>query len=278
MNWPSGWVSVATSGTETSKPPTKYELATTGLSLNQVKASAGGITLSAAPRYGKYSVPTEKGGPRGFNTPDKKVELYSHSFAAHGYPALPEYEEPLISPVSRPDIAAEYPLVLTNAKFTTYIHSQLRGLSSLRKASPEPTADIHPDTAKPYGIKDKEWMIVESPRGSIRLKRASRMASHLAWCVVNTDGGRTAKILNYPATMPTARARPIQVCSSARMLAIRSAARCRTVPISAACALRFDSRPYAALYFSILWVCRVEESCLSQARTSSAFLSGGKTG
>ena len=148
----------------------EHELATTGLTLNQVKASGGGITLPAPLRYRKYSAPTEKGAPRGFNTPDKKVELYSHSFAAHGFPPLPEYEEPLISPVSRPDIAAEYPLVLTNAKFTTYIHSQLRGLSSLRKASPEPTADIHPDTAKPYGIKDKQWMIVESPRGSIRAK------------------------------------------------------------------------------------------------------------
>lgn len=148
----------------------EYELATTGLTLNQVKASGGGITLPAPLRYRKYSAPTERGAPRGFNTPDKKVELYSHSFAAHGFPPLPQYEEPLISPVSRPDIAAEYPLVLTNAKFTTYIHSQLRGLSTLRKSSPEPTADIHPDTAKPYGIKDKQWMIVESPRGSIRAK------------------------------------------------------------------------------------------------------------
>ena len=68
---------------------------------------------------------------------------------------LPEYVEPLISPLSRPDIAADYPLVLTNAKFTTYIHSQLRGLSSLRKAAPEPSADIHPDTAEHYGIADK---------------------------------------------------------------------------------------------------------------------------
>lgn len=148
----------------------EHELATTGLTLNQVKASGGGITLSAPLRYRKYSAPSEKGVPRGFNTPDKKVELYSHSFAAHGFPPLPEYEEPLISPVSRPDIAADYPLVLTNAKFTTYIHSQLRGLSSLRKASPEPTADIHPDTAKPYGVKNKQWMIVETPRGSIRAK------------------------------------------------------------------------------------------------------------
>ena len=148
----------------------EHELATTGLTLNQVKASGGGITLSAPLRYRKYSAPSEKGVPRGFNTPDNKVELYSHSFAAHGFPPLPEYEEPLMSPVSRPDIAADYPLVLTNAKFTTYIHSQLRGLSSLRKASPEPTADIHPDTAKPYGVKDKQWMIVETPRGSIRAK------------------------------------------------------------------------------------------------------------
>ncbi|HUK40438.1 MAG TPA: molybdopterin-dependent oxidoreductase, partial [Candidatus Acidoferrales bacterium] len=148
----------------------EYELVPTGLSLNQVKASGGGITLSVPPRYEKYSSVTDKGTARGFNTPDKKVELYSHTFAAHGFPPLPEYQEPLISPVSRPDIAAEYPLVLTNAKFTTFIHSQLRGLPSLRKASPEPTADIHPDTAKPYGIKNKEWMIVESPRGSIRAK------------------------------------------------------------------------------------------------------------
>ena len=148
----------------------EHELASTGLSLNQLKASSGGITLSAMPRYKKYSATNEHGAPRGFNTPDKKVELYSHSFAAHGFPPLPEYVEPLISPVSRPDLARKYPLVLTNAKFTTYIHSQLRGLSSLRKTSPEPTADIHPQTAEPYGIKNKAWMIIESPRGSIRAK------------------------------------------------------------------------------------------------------------
>ena len=67
----------------------------------------------------------------------KRSNLF-HIFAPHGYAPLPEYVEPLISPVSRPDLAAEYPLVLTNAKFTTYIHSQLRGLPSLRKASPRP--------------------------------------------------------------------------------------------------------------------------------------------
>ncbi len=148
----------------------EYELAPTGITLTQLKASPGGITVSATPRHEKYSAVGESGHPRGFNTPDKKVAVYSHTFAAHGFAPLPEYAEPMISPVTRPDIAAEYPLVLTNAKFTTYIHSQLRGLPSLRKAAPHPTADIHPQTAARYGIEDKAWMLIESPRGAIRAK------------------------------------------------------------------------------------------------------------
>ena len=83
---------------------------------------------------------------------------------------MPEYVEPALSPVSRPDIAADFPLVLTNAKFTTYVHSQQRALPSLRKSSPEPSAEIHPETAHHFGIKHKEWMIVETPRGAIKVK------------------------------------------------------------------------------------------------------------
>ncbi|HEY7164453.1 MAG TPA: molybdopterin-dependent oxidoreductase [Candidatus Binatia bacterium] len=147
----------------------EYELSQTGYSLNQMKASPGGITMPATPRFQKYAA-DQNGRPRGFNTPDKKVAIYSHTFAAHGYPPLPEYVEPLISPVSRPEIAEQYPLVLTNAKFTTYIHSQLRGLASLRKTSPDPTADIHPQTAERYGIRHKTWMLIESPRAAIRAK------------------------------------------------------------------------------------------------------------
>jgi len=148
----------------------EHELAPTGLTLNQLKAAPGGITVSASLRYQKFATLEKSGAARGFNTPDKKVAVYSHAFAAHGFAPLPEYIEPLISPVSRPDLAKNYPLVLTNAKFTTYIHSQLRGLTSLRKVSPHPSADIHPETAQRYGIADKSWMNIESPRGSIRAK------------------------------------------------------------------------------------------------------------
>jgi len=147
-----------------------HELAPSGITLEQLKNNPGGISKPAAPSYEKHSKANQDGAPRGFATPSKKVELYCHRFAAHGFPALPEYVEPALSPLSRPDIAADFPLVLTNAKFTTYVHSQQRALPSLRKASPEPTADIHPDSAVLYGIENKRWMIVESPRGAIRVK------------------------------------------------------------------------------------------------------------
>ncbi|MGH7817737.1 MAG: molybdopterin-containing oxidoreductase family protein, partial [Candidatus Binatia bacterium] len=148
----------------------EYELAPTGLLLKELKASPGGVTVPVTARYQKYAAADKSGAPRGFNTPDKKVAVYSHAFAAHGFAPLPEYVEPMISPMSRPDVAKDYPLVLTNAKFTTYIHSQLRGLPSLRKVSPHPSADIHPETAARYGIADKAWMEIESPRAKIRAK------------------------------------------------------------------------------------------------------------
>ncbi|TMA13480.1 MAG: hypothetical protein E6J89_01285 [Deltaproteobacteria bacterium] len=126
--------------------------------------------MPVTPSYRKYAQSDDGRGARGFSTLSRKVELYSHTFAAHGFPPLPEYTEPAVSPLSRPDLAAKYPLVLTNAKFTTFIHSQQRALPSLRKTSREPTAELHPETAAHYGIKNEEWMIVESPKGAIRVR------------------------------------------------------------------------------------------------------------
>jgi anaerobic selenocysteine-containing dehydrogenase len=147
-----------------------YELAPTGITLEELKNTPGGISRPVAPTFEKHTKINKDGKPRGFATPSKRVELYCHKFAAAGYPALPEYIEPALSPVSRPDVAADFPLVLTNAKNTTFVHSQQRALTSLRKALPEPSADVHPETALRYGIKNKDWMIVETPKGAIKVK------------------------------------------------------------------------------------------------------------
>ena len=106
------------------------------MTLDELRAHPGGVTLESPRRYRKYAETDEEGRRKGFNNPSGKVEIYSHRLAQHGFPPLPEYEEPALSPTSRPDLAAEYPLVLTNAKFTTFIHSQGRALPSLRKRRP----------------------------------------------------------------------------------------------------------------------------------------------
>lgn len=147
-----------------------YELQPTGITLDQLKKTPGGISRTLQPTYEKHAKLNKDGKPRGIGTPTKRVELYCHKFAAAGYAPMPEYVEPALSPVSKPEIAAEFPLVLTNAKNTTYVHSQMRALTSLRKSLPQPTADIHPETALQYGVKNKEWMIVETPKGGIKVK------------------------------------------------------------------------------------------------------------
>ena len=97
-----------------------YELQPSSVTLEQLKNSPAGISLPAEPAYEKHANVDKEGAKRGFATPSKKVELYCQPFAANGIPAMPEYVEPAVSPLSRPDLAAEFPLVLTNAKFTTY--------------------------------------------------------------------------------------------------------------------------------------------------------------
>jgi len=182
-----------------------YELAPSGISLEQLKDTPGGISRHIEPTHEKHAKLNKDRVVRGFPTPSKKVELYCHKFAAHGYPPMPEYVEPALSPVSKPEIAADFPLVLTNAKFTTFVHSQQRALRNLRKASPEPTADIHPDIANRYGIKNKEWMIVESPRGAIKVR--ARVTPNIMPGVICCQHGwwQACKELDLPGYDPYGR-------------------------------------------------------------------------
>jgi anaerobic selenocysteine-containing dehydrogenase len=148
----------------------RHLLAPTGLSLDELRALPYGTSVARAPRRHRAFAERDAATnvPRGFQTPTKKVEIYATRFAEHGLPPLPVYVEPALSPASRPDVAADFPLVLTNAKRPQYMHSQHRGLPSLRKTAPNPTAEIHPETAARFGVKDNAWIVVETPSGRVR--------------------------------------------------------------------------------------------------------------
>ncbi len=108
---------------------------------------------------------------QGFGTPTGKAELYSTIFEQLGYDPLPRYEESHENPLTKPEVAKEYPLMLiTGGRIQPYFHSEHRQIDSIRRKRPHPTMQIHPDTAAKLGIGSGDWVWIESPRGRIRMK------------------------------------------------------------------------------------------------------------
>lgn len=116
-----------------------------------------------------------KDGKPGFRTPTGKIELYSTHFEQFGYDPLPSYQEPHMSPYSTPELAKEYPLILsTGRRSVLYFHAEHRNIDALRELEPDPVIEIHPETAKDLGIADGDWVWVENAHG-----RCKRKATYL---------------------------------------------------------------------------------------------------
>jgi anaerobic selenocysteine-containing dehydrogenase len=115
----------------------RYQLHPSGVSLDALSENPSGVRVSLQTRYRKFAEQKD-GRPKGFATPTRKIELYSETLLEHGYPPLPDYKEPLISPTSRPDLVERFPLILTCAKHTLFCESQHRALPSLRRHAPDP--------------------------------------------------------------------------------------------------------------------------------------------
>lgn len=147
----------------------RYQLAPTGLTLDDLREHPGGIQLPLETGYRTYADRTEE-GYRGFDTPTGKVEIYSERFLEHGYEPLPVFEEPLVSASSRPDLAGAFPLVLTCAHNTHFCETQHRGIPSLRKLSRDPEVELHPDAATARGLGAGDWVWIETPHGKVRAR------------------------------------------------------------------------------------------------------------
>ena len=135
----------------------RAQLAPSGLSLEEVRATPGGVRVPLTPRYRGYT-------GSGFATPTRKVEIYSEPFLEHGQSPLPEYVEPRLTPSPR------HPLALTCAKLPQFCHSQHRNVPSLRRLVPDPEVSVHPETARARGIADGDWVVVETPTGEVRAR------------------------------------------------------------------------------------------------------------
>jgi anaerobic selenocysteine-containing dehydrogenase len=156
-----------------------YQLAPSGLTMQQVRARPVGLRAEAATRYQKYAeIEPQTGQPRGFPTPTRKIEIYATRYAGAGYAPLPDYQEPVDSPIDHPEETQEYPLVLTFFRLIQFCDEQQRHIPRLRRQAPEPFLEIHPQTAKAAGVEDTEWVVVETAAGRVRLKARCNDALH----------------------------------------------------------------------------------------------------
>ncbi len=135
-------------------------LTPTGMTYEQFKQKG---VISGTTHYRKH----EKSG---FATPSGKVEFFSNRLASWGFDPLPVYREPPETPLSDPELAAKYPLVLTTKKSIYYLHSCGRQIDSLRQRHPEPVVLIHPATAARDSIENGDWVYLETARGRIKQK------------------------------------------------------------------------------------------------------------
>lgn len=135
-------------------------------------------------------------GQPGFDTPTGKVELYSRHYEEWGLDPLPYYEEPAESYVATPDIAKDYPLILTTGRRSpVFFHSEHRMIPWLRELDPVPMCEINDKTAEELGISNGEWVYIENKRGRIKMKAKVTATAHPkvvtaphGWWLPETDG------------------------------------------------------------------------------------------
>lgn len=118
------------------------------------------------PEYRKYAV-LFKGLPHG------KVQCYNEYIGGKStcdgtgtLSYLPSYQGPPEGLAETPELAEEYPLVLSDVHaYRLTQHSYHHDVAYLRELQPYPWLRINPATARRYGIGDGDWVRVESPYG-----------------------------------------------------------------------------------------------------------------
>jgi anaerobic selenocysteine-containing dehydrogenase len=110
--------------------------------------------LKGEQRYKKYET-------SGFKTPSGKVELLLSRYEELKIPPMPAFNN--LPEDDNPD----YPFVLTGRKDPFFPHSSYRSDSALRRHSPLPIVEIHPDTAEKFRIQNGDEVLISTKTGEI---------------------------------------------------------------------------------------------------------------
>jgi len=145
-----------------------YYLEPSGVNVRQLMENPSGIPFGQLKDDEYYRQHPEV---QRFPTPSGRIELYCEALEQMGYDPLPNYTEPPESSAASPELAREYPLILTTgARQPEYKNRSLRNLPKLRKRAPEAVVEINPRNAEEHGVSDGDMVTVGSKRGSIEVR------------------------------------------------------------------------------------------------------------
>jgi thiosulfate reductase/polysulfide reductase chain A len=108
------------------------------------------------PKYRKYE--------DGLKTPSGKVEIYSMLMEVAGHNPLPEFKEPKVVPDEK------YPFRLISARMPFHANLVTQNIPMLMDIENENWAEINRKDAEKYDIKNGDYIIIESPLDSIKVK------------------------------------------------------------------------------------------------------------
>jgi anaerobic selenocysteine-containing dehydrogenase/Fe-S-cluster-containing dehydrogenase component len=133
--------------------------------LREARPDGVAVPLRKAPQYKKYELGLlRKDGKPGFSTPSGKVEFASEILREHGFEPLPVFREPSYSPVSRPDLTEDFPLIVNaGSRIPFFCHSKERELPWLRNLMPDPVVRICAADAESRGLINGEDVRITSP-------------------------------------------------------------------------------------------------------------------
>ncbi len=146
-----------------------YQLAPLQTTVEQLRKCPGGKRFPQPFRYRKYEAEAGEGKVAGFNTPTRRVEIYSELLLRHGQTPIARHVEPSESVFSeRAD--PRFPFVLTTAKNARFVHSSYRHVASLRSRSPDPRVSMSPALAARIGVEPDDWVTIETRSGQATLR------------------------------------------------------------------------------------------------------------
>jgi anaerobic selenocysteine-containing dehydrogenase len=148
-----------------------------GLRFDALAKTRGPLTGADA----RVSQPADATESR-LGTPSGKIELSSSLLSGWGIDAVPDYRPPGIF-ASAGD---EFPLILvTGGRTIEGFHQNAQQMRGFRRRHPHPPVRMHASTAAAAGVREGEWVLIETPVGAAR--QQVRVADELAPRVVQAD-------------------------------------------------------------------------------------------